>query len=155
AGGRIDLGSDLDPALTGTRVEYIRRGIDAEGVMRALLECWTLGDEGWLEALKERVADPPAGSTGKHQAAQALCRLALAPPQPPRGLQGWESLAKRTATADPVARRPADLERHIPQIHRAELFPFFAKSDEMTQRASYFVSLSLYQAWLKWDAEKC
>jgi hypothetical protein len=61
-GGRPTLQVLDDPAATGSKLDYIRKGGEPEGLMRAIVESWTppSGDRQppWLAAVAARVTQP-------------------------------------------------------------------------------------------------
>lgn len=56
--GGLDLVSSGDPELTSPKMDYVRAGVEALGVMRALLEVWASDRKGALDAARHRIANP-------------------------------------------------------------------------------------------------
>lgn len=73
--GRPTFRSTLDPAIADSKIEYIRRGMDPEGILRAVVELWS--DESWKE-VEQRVENPIAsGDPWTGDVIQATLSLAL------------------------------------------------------------------------------
>ncbi len=53
--GRPTLGSNDDPAATGSKLEYVRSGMDPERVLRAIIDVW---EPAWA-VVEQRVEHPP------------------------------------------------------------------------------------------------
>jgi hypothetical protein len=53
--GALALVNKEDPAVTGTKLEYVRKGAEPLGVMRAVVESWADNKAATLEAMEKRV----------------------------------------------------------------------------------------------------
>jgi hypothetical protein len=74
--GKMDLGSEIDPALTSSKMEYLEKGHDPPGVMMALVEVWT--KPGGATAPWQTAADTHKGAAGTDwQGTQILTFLEL------------------------------------------------------------------------------
>jgi hypothetical protein len=57
--GALDLRDPDDPAATGTKLEYVKKGAEPLGVMRAVVESWAEDKAATLKAMKKRVTSGP------------------------------------------------------------------------------------------------
>jgi hypothetical protein len=53
--GELGFPSKSDPAVDKDKIEYVKSGQEAEGAMRAMVECWAVNKKQCQEAMEERV----------------------------------------------------------------------------------------------------
>jgi hypothetical protein len=64
--GRLDLipTAGPDPALTAEPIEYVRKGTEPTGVMRATVKCWAEDQAKCMKAVEEHYNNPESGYSG-------------------------------------------------------------------------------------------
>jgi hypothetical protein len=56
SGNALDIISSDDPAITASKMQYVERGTEPEGALRAILECWATDQPGTLATMGRRMA---------------------------------------------------------------------------------------------------
>ena len=85
----LDIISTLDPSLTANKAEYVKTGTEPEGVLRAVLECWSgfnepdpeVARQETLKAMEDRagtVASPKAAADYRDAIIKTLFQIILA-----------------------------------------------------------------------------
>jgi hypothetical protein len=77
--GKLTMKSDTDPALVGSKLDYIEQGTDPSGVMRAVVEVWALDNAACLAKVKTR-AGGGAGGDWNGAIIQTLLKMVDASP---------------------------------------------------------------------------
>ncbi|WP_280637396.1 DUF4157 domain-containing protein [Nocardioides sp. W7] len=80
AGGGIDLTSAEDPQLTASKLEYVERGLDPQGVLRATLESWATNRPDTIAAVRRRIAATATDTAWKPKVVHTLFSLIAAKP---------------------------------------------------------------------------
>lgn len=153
--GNFDINWSADPALTSIdRLDYVRRGIEPTGVLRAVLEHWqapTVPPPPWLDAVNDRLTRPTASWDGAI-ITQALTRIQA----DPGNAQLVSDLAHAVATVSEAFftddARVGNLTR-VPVALRPLLFGATEASTEWPGQDNA-AAIPIYEVWARTDARK-
>jgi hypothetical protein len=151
--GKLDIWTTDDPALTSSKADYIEKGTEPEGVMRAVLEMWEdptgkATKPEWLVRVEKRLANPVAA--WNHTIVQTFFGLIQSKYQADaKAIQGFIPLAHPIASlmfeSEAQVWRVADLLKHpdaVAILTSMSADPDFAGLPEIVLR----------QLWLKKNA---
>lgn len=147
-GARLDLRFEEDPALTGSKLQYLEHGREVNGVLRAALEVWASSPDDVTAALQRRLQARSEDLSW----AEAIIR-AVTPPllQQPRNLPLLQEMAVAgRALAKLKTRNTCKTSTLIDGVAHKWWPAFFAeleKSSAWTDEATDFIPLVVLQVW--------
>lgn len=107
---RLDLILARDPHVTSPdKAEYVRRGVDPSGVMRALLETWATKPRQTLKQVRRRLRQNQADTSWDETVIRALFQIVKTAPEDAERINTLRRLAD--VLTDLTARDRADIER--------------------------------------------
>lgn len=132
--GRINIVSDEDKALTASKPEYVAEGIDPVGVLRAVLESWSLDREGTNKLVAERVLGTATEKGWAQTVIRSLLRIIEKNPDDAPLMQSLIASASAVGDLDVPDECDADavktVLRGLPLAHRGDVLTELMTSDD-------------------------
>jgi hypothetical protein len=149
AEGRLGLSVPTDPALTGTKLQYVEAGADPAGVLRATLQSWGTNRVVTLEAVNRRLEATAGDRRWKqrviHSHLQLVSELATDDARP---LQALVTSAETLGELEHSFSSVETLVAGVPEAYRDRILTALATSTAWTDVALRHIPMVLRQLWL-------
>lgn len=155
--GRAQLSNPGDPDVSGSKLQYVRTGIEAEGALRAALECYAdaaIGPAKTTTEVRTRVAGLAANTSWNEVITRTAFELCL----PAAGDVSVSKLLDVVHRVRPwgeiVFENTADPQDAANNVKPAEAPKVFAAMLGTSDSAQEHVQVDVNEMWMKFDAGK-